>query len=327
MRIPYQQLQEEFNRVLLKLSFTPEMAHTCATIFADNSRDGIYSHGLNRFPVFIEHVTEGLVIPSAVPELLESNGSIERWDGNLAPGMFNATHSMNRAITLAKSNGIGCVAIKNTNHWMRGGTYGWQAAEAGCIGICFTNAVANMPAWGGSAPVLGNNPLVIAVPRPEGHLVLDMAMSQFSYGKMQEYELKGEMLPFPGGYDETGNLSTDPAEIRKTKLALPIGFWKGSGLSLMLDILAVALSGGRSTEKISSGKYETGVSQCFICIKQPDIHASLIEQILDFTKNNSETKPGEAVSYPGERTLKTRLDNEKNGIPVNKEIWMQVKSI
>lgn len=327
MRVTYQELQKEFKRVLLKLSFTSEMADTCATIFAANSRDGIYSHGLNRFPVFVDHVKEGLVLPDAVPTLLESNGSLERWDGKLAPGMFNATQAMNRAIELATKNGIGCVAIKNTNHWMRGGTYGWQAAEAGCIGICFTNAIAGMPAWGGKSPVLGNNPLVIAVPRAEGHIVLDMAMSQFSYGKMQEYELKDEKLPFPGGYDEAGNLSIDPAAVRKTKLALPIGFWKGSGLSLMLDILVVALSGGRSTEKISAEKYETGVSQCFICIKQDDLHHSLIEQILEFTKSSTPIEPGKPVSYPGERTLQTRLDNEKNGIPVNTEIWKQLKSM
>lgn len=327
MRVSYQELQEEFKRVLLKLSFTTEMADTCATIFAANSRDGIYSHGLNRFPVFVEHVKEGLVLPDAAPELLDRNGGIERWDGNLAPGMFNASHAMNRAIALASENGIGCVALKNTNHWMRGGTYGWQAAEAGYIGICFTNATAGMPAWGGKSPVLGNNPLVIAVPRAEGHVVLDMAMSQFSYGKMQEYELKDELLPFSGGYDEAGNLSNDPAEIRKTKLALPIGFWKGSGLSLMLDILTVALGGGRSTEQISANKYETGVSQCFICIKQTDLHHDLIEQILAYTKSSTAKDPGKPVTYPGERTLQTRLENEKNGIPVNEEIWKQVSSM
>lgn len=327
MRIPFKALQEEFKRVLLKLSFTPEMADTCATIFAANSRDGVYSHGLNRFPVFVEHVRQGLVLPNASPVLLERMGSIERWDGKLAPGMFNATQAMNRAIALANDNGIGCVAIRNTNHWMRGGTYGWQAADAGCIGICFTNATANMPAWGGNEPVLGNNPLVIAVPRAEGHVVLDMAMSQFSYGKMQEYELKNELLPFPGGYDEAGNISTDPAEIRKTKLALPIGFWKGSGLALVLDLLTVALSGGRSTQKITEGTYETGVSQCFICIKQADMHPALIEEILAFTKGGSKAETGKQVTYPGERTLQTRLENERNGIPVQEEIWTMLKNM
>lgn len=327
MRVPFKELQEEFNRVLLKLSFSNEMADTCSTIFAANSRDGVYSHGLNRFPGFVAHIKNGLVRPSALPELLEKTGSLERWEGNQAPGVFNASHCMDRAIALAKANGIGCVAIRNTNHWMRGGTYGWQAAEAGCIGICFTNATANMPAWEGKDPVLGNNPLVIAVPRTEGHVVLDMAMSQFSYGKMQEYELKNEPLPFPGGYDEQGNLSTDPAVIRKTKLALPIGFWKGSGLSLVLDLLVVALSGGRSTQKISAEEYETGVSQCFICLHQPDMHAALIEEILSYTKNSTPAEAGGRVTYPGERTLRTRIENEKNGVPVNPEIWQQLKNL
>ncbi|WP_449436812.1 3-dehydro-L-gulonate 2-dehydrogenase [Pedobacter steynii] len=268
-----------------------------------------------------------MIQPKASPKLLERNGSIERWDGNFAPGMSNAKQAMSRAIELSKENGIGCVAMKNTNHWMRSGTYGWQAADEGCIGICFTNAIANMPAWGGRSSVLGNNPLVIAIPRRGGHVVLDMAMSQFSYGKMQEYELKRESLPFPGGYDENGNLSTDPSLIRKTNLALPIGFWKGSGLALMLDLLAVALSGGDSTGKISANADETGVSQCFISIHQPNMHTDLINQIIEYTKSESAVQPDEHVAYPGERTLRTRLENEKIGIPVNEEIWKQIKAM
>lgn len=327
MRITLEELKEEFKRVLLKLSFPIETAETCATIFASNSRDGVYSHGLNRFPVFVKLVKKGLILPGALPVLLEKTGAIERWDGNSAPGVSNATHCMDRAIELAKAHGIGCVAIKNTNHWMRGGTYGWQAANAGCIAICFTNATVCMPAWGGKDAVLGNNPLVIAIPREGGHVVLDMAMSQFSYGKMEEYELKNEPLPFPGGYDDQGNLSTDPGAIRKTRLALPIGFWKGSGLALVLDLLAVALSGGDSTGKISTKEEETGVSQCFICLHQPDMHASLIEEILTYTKSSAPAKPGGHVAYPGEHTLQTRVKNEEKGIPVVEKIWQQVKNM
>jgi 3-dehydro-L-gulonate 2-dehydrogenase len=84
---------------------------------------------------------------------------------------------------------------------MRGGTYGWQAAEAGVIGICWTNTMPNLPPWGGGEPCLGNNPLVIAVPRKGGHVVLDMAMSQFSYGALESYRSRGEMLPVDGGFD------------------------------------------------------------------------------------------------------------------------------
>lgn len=327
MRIPFDQLKLEFKRVLLKLSFPEEKAAACAHIFAINSRDGVYSHGLNRFPVFVEYIQKGLIHGDAEPILVDTTGAIERWDGQMGPGMYNASRCMERAITLAKTHGIGCVAVKQTNHWMRGGTYGWQAADAGCIGICFTNTLANMPAWGGVNPVLGNNPLVIAVPRAGGHVVLDMAMSQFSYGKLQEYELKKAPLPLPGGYDEQGNLSTDPVAIRKTKRTLPIGFWKGSGLSMILDVLVVALSGGRSTAQVTSGIDEVGLSQCFICLHQPDLHAGLIEEIIAFTKSSTPAEPGVQVAYPGERTLQTRLKNEQEGIPVNEEIWAQVKNM
>lgn len=324
LRIPFEQLKQEFKRVLLQLSFPEEKAELCASIFAGNSRDGVHSHGLNRFPVFVQYVKDGLVDPAASPFLLHTNGVIETWHGNLGPGMYNATLAMNRSIELAKQHGTGVVAMQHTNHWMRGGTYGWQAAEAGCIGICFTNAIAGMPAWGGAEPVLGNNPLVIAVPRKEGHIVLDMAMSQFSYGKMQEYELKHESLPVAGGYDEAGQLSTDPAAIRKTKRALPVGFWKGSGLALLLDVVLVALSGGRSTARITADKKEYGVSQCFISLHKPDLHAGLIEEILHYTKNSTPDKPGGRISYPGENTLRTRLQSEKEGVPVNEEIWSQL---
>ena len=164
---------------------------------------------------------------------------------------------------------------------MRGGTYAWQAADAGCIGICFSNTIANMPPWGGKEPRLGNNPLVIGVPRDEGHIVLDMAMSQFSYGKLQEYDLKKQLLPVPGGYDAEGNLANNPAAIMRSQRALPIGFWKGSGLSFVLDVLLTALSGGRSTAKITNSGKETGLSQFFLCIHQPGYPGRLLKKLFN----------------------------------------------
>lgn len=327
MKVSFEELEAQFTNVLLKYGFSEEKAALCARIFAENSRDGVYSHGLNRFPVFVKLVKEGLIKADAEPEKTGSNGVVEQWDGNLAPGMYTASKAMKRAIELAKENGMGCVAVRNTNHWMRGGTYGWQAADAGCIGICATNAIANMPPYGGTEPRLGNNPLVIAVPRKQGHMVLDMAMSQFSYGKMQEYELKGEELPVYGGYDADGNLSTNPAAIRETFKALPIGFWKGSGLALMLDVLVASLSGGRTVGQITAGGKEAGVSQFFLCISAENLNEQILEQIISYTKSSPATEDAGEVRYPGEGTLATRQKNIKEGIPVNPEIWAQVQAL
>jgi 3-dehydro-L-gulonate 2-dehydrogenase len=326
MRVPFEILRSEFKRVLISAGFNETKAALCATIFAENSRDGVYTHGLNRFSTFIEFVKEGQVDPAAEPTKENAFGSLERWNGNLGPGILNARFCMDRAIRLAAENGIGCVALKNTNHWMRAGTYGWQAAEAGFIGICFTNTIANLPPWGGIDPRLGNNPLVIAVPRKGGHVVLDMAVSQYSVGKLNQYKRNNEELPLPGGYDKDGNLSTDASVILESQRLLPIGFWKGSGLSLVLDLLATVLSQGRSTAKITQSEKESGVSQVFICIKPNDSEhtANLIEEIISYTKTSRPEYAGGSIYYPGENTLRMREKSLKDGVLVDEDMWQKV---
>jgi 3-dehydro-L-gulonate 2-dehydrogenase len=240
---------------------------------------------------------------------------------------------MNRAIELAQTSGLGAVAVGNTNHWMRGGTYGWQAADANCIAICFTNTIANMPPWGGKTPTLGNNPFIMAVPRSDGrHVVLDMAMSQFSYGKLQTYADKGKMLPVPGGYSSSGELTQEAAAIQESERALPIGFWKGAGFSLLLDLVAAALAGGRTTSDISGLKYEYGVSQVFICFNVQQIQNSaftddLIQKALDYIKASTPVSSDSEILYPGENVWRTRAQNNKLGIPVDQKIWEQVQAM
>lgn len=321
-RKTYQELFQEFDRVLLAIGFNSKKSKACATIFTNNSLDGVYSHGLNRFPIFIDYIKKGWIDKNAEPKLIKTFGAIEQWDGQYGPGMLNAQYCMQRAIDLAKENGMACVALKNTNHWMRGGTYGWQAAEAGCIGINFTNTIAIMPPWGAKQATIGNNPLIISVPRKEGPIVLDMAMSQFSYGKMQEYQLKGKDLPFYGGYDEDSNLSKDPNIISLTQRPLPAGMWKGSGLALLLDLLATLLSDGNSTATITKSGQERGISQVFICFDAGinTQHETIIEEILAYTKA-AEKILGQDIYYPGENTLKIRTKNTENGIPVDELMW------
>jgi 3-dehydro-L-gulonate 2-dehydrogenase len=324
MKVPFADLKKEFKRVLLNLFFNEEKAELCADIFATNSRDGVYSHGLNRFSAFVNSVKEKEVDVHAEPNFIESHGLIEIWDGQYGAGMYNATKAMDRAIELAKINGIGCLAMRNTNHWMRGGTYGWQAADSGCIGICFTNTMANMPPWGGKEPRLGNNPLVIAVPHTDGHIVLDMAMTQYSYGKLQQSKMNNEEMEVYAGYDEEGNLTHNPLAIIKSRRALPIGYWKGSGLAFILDVLLTAITGGKSTAAINSTVNESGVSQFFLCLYKSNYNQLLIDEIIRYTKSSAIVEPGEHIRYPGENTLATRLHNEQHGIPVDEVKWEEL---
>jgi 3-dehydro-L-gulonate 2-dehydrogenase len=328
-RVSFEKMHKELQRVLLKLGFSLERAEKCAILFAEASRDGIYSHGLNRFPRFVNYINQGYVDVNAEPKLAESLGVLEKWDGQLGPGNLNAQFCMDRSISIARKNSLGCIAIKNTNHWMRAGAYGWQAAEANCIGICWTNTEPNMPAWGAKESLLGNNPLVMAVPRKEGHIVLDMAMSMFSYGKMNSYKLAGKELPFDGGFDYDGNLTKDPGMVKDTFLALPIGYWKGAGLSLMLDLIASLLSGGRTSRDIGGLPDEYGVSQVFMAIdmdrKDQTLFAEKItNEIVEYLHNAETFKKEDKVYYPGERVLATRHENLQKGIPVEAMYWQQI---
>lgn len=309
----------------------PERAELCAHLFADSSRDGIYSHGLNRFPRFVTAIHDGIVDIDAQPTRITGQGPLERWDGHRGPGNLNAYQCMDRALQLSREHGIGCVALSNTNHWMRGGSYGWQAADAGAIGVCWTNTMPNLPPWGTSSPRIGNNPLVIAVPRPGGHVVLDMAMSQFSYGALASYRMRGEQLPVVGGYDIEGCLTRDPEAIETSERPLPIGFWKGSGLALMLDMVAALLSGGRATHQVPSNpEHETGLSQVFVAFDlasrlEPAFVENTAEEIVAHLRDPD--GEGMRARYPGERTLETRKQNMEEGIPVEPSIWRYVQSL
>jgi 3-dehydro-L-gulonate 2-dehydrogenase len=333
MKRSYEQIKEELARVLVKYGMEPDSADQSARLFADNTLDGVASHGVNRFPRVISYIEKGYINVAARPTLVSSSGALEKWDGNLGMGNLNARHCMNRAIELAGTYGIGLVALRNTNHWMRGGAYGWQAANAGYVGMCWTNTQPNMPAWGAKDRRIGNNPFVIALPRKEGHVVLDAAMAQYSYGKIEETAYAGNQLPFPGGYDDAGNLTTDPAAIKKTWRVLPIGFWKGSGFSIVLDMLASVLAEGNSTYEVGKlGDDEYALSQVLIAIDiRKSTDAEYAENMMNETiadiKASVPVSEQERIMYPGERAMMTRRKNIANGIEIDDAVWKTITSL
>ena len=326
IRVPFEKLYDEFYRVLVAVGFTGDRAKLCAKLFAENQRDGVYSHGLNRFPGFVAGLQTKKIDFKAIPEKVESFGALERWDGKMGVGLVNAHFCMQRAMEIAEQHTIGCIGLSNTNHWMRGGAYALQAAEAGYIGICWTNTTKLMPPWGSAEKKIGNNPLAIALPYQEGHILLDMAMSQYSNGKLEVLRLQDKQLPLPGGYDTKGNLTVEPSEILDSQRALPIGYWKGSGLALVLDTMAAVISGGQATHQIGKQKSEYAVSQVYISISasgmmgQKVLNETVAEIINDFhTATPLDEK--ENVRYPGEGMLRIRQESIKKGVLVDEEQW------
>ena len=188
----------------------------------------------------------------------------------------------------------------------------------------------NMPAWGGKDRKIGNNPFIFAVPNSNGeHVVVDCAVSQFSYGKIEEAKLKGQQLPVPGGYDEDGNLTTDPAAIEKTWRVLPMGYWKGSGISILLDLISTVLTNANSVQKIGTFGDEVGLSQIMIAIdpskfQDSSVTDGIIGELVADIKSSEPITEGGQVFYPGEIEINTRKDNKENGIPVIEEKWESV---
>jgi 3-dehydro-L-gulonate 2-dehydrogenase len=332
LRLPFDVIVSQLSRVLVTRGFTPVRATHCATLFAETQLDGVQSHGLNRFPRFIQQIDAGVVHVHAEPQLVHRFDTWEQWDGRSGPGNLNACFATSRAMDLARRHGVGLVGLRNTNHWMRGGTYGWQAASAGFAFLGWTNTTPNMPAWGTRSPRLGNNPLIVAVPRETSPVVLDMAMSLYSYGRMERAALAGEQLQYPGGFDQEGALTTDPSAILETWRPLPIGYWKGAGLSLVLDLLAALLSGGRTTREIGQEPEETGLSQVFLVLDvarpaSPATVSALVTAVIDDLHESRPAEGGSEARYPGESILRLREENRRLGIPVDEPVWDQIRAM
>ncbi|HUX38070.1 MAG TPA: 3-dehydro-L-gulonate 2-dehydrogenase [Rectinemataceae bacterium] len=332
LRLPVPEIRDLLGGILSGRGFSPERAETCAGLFVEASLDGVYTHGLERFPRFVRWIDKGWVRPAALPLLTSAAASLERWNGELGPGNLNAIAMADRAVELARDYGLGCVALSNTNHWMRGGQYGLRIAEAGLAALCFTNTMPNLPAWGGRDAVLGNNPLVIALPRAGGPILLDMAMSQYSYGKIEAAALRGEELQVEGGWDEEGRLTRDPAAILRSRRPLQTGFWKGSGLSLVLDLLAVMLSGGDSVGGVGKREGEYGLSQVFVAFDLSKLAsaAELEAAVIDMEERVHGSSPAEGspgARFPGEGRLALRRANEAQGLPLRTELLEEIRTL
>ena len=332
MRVSYDDLKAEFLRVLKKNNVAPPMAEACATLFADTTQTGVYSHGVNRFPRFIQQLQAGHVRPDAEPSKILSLGAIEQWDAHRGIGNVTAQKMMARAMSIADGHGIGVVALRNANHWMRGGGYGYQAAEKGYIGICWSNSIAVMPPWGAKECRIGTNPLIVAVPT-DPVTMIDMSMSMFSYGMLEVNRLAGRQLPVDGGFDDSGQLTRDPGVIEKNRRILPMGYWKGSGLSIVLDMIATLLSNGESVASVTEDMDdEYNVSQVFIAIEVDKLipqgtRQEKLNRICDYVLTAERSDPNVAIRLPGHEFATILKENKANGIPVDDSVWARIKAL
>jgi ureidoglycolate dehydrogenase (NAD+) len=211
---------------------------------------GVHSHGALRIGVYVDRLRAGAINPRAALAPVRDGGAVVVLDAQAGPGIAVAVRAMDLAIERAYRHGISVVSVRNSNHCGMLAYHAMRAVAAGAIGIAMSNADSQVAPWGARAKFLGTNPLAVAVPAgAEPPIVLDMATSVVAHGRVKGAADRGESIPPDWALAPDGAPTTDPAQALVGAL-LPFGGPKGSGISLLIDLLAGILPGGRSGPEI-----------------------------------------------------------------------------
>ncbi|MCG5053071.1 MAG: Ldh family oxidoreductase [Myxococcales bacterium] len=242
-RVPLAALRKLVTEIFSAAGMSAEDAASLSDslVFADLY--GVHSHGTLRVPEYVDKVTIKGVNPRGKPRVVKDVGAIAVVDGDNSMGAIGGAFAMRLAIEKARALGVGVVAVRGSNHCGAMDYFTRMAVESDMVGFATTNALPTMAPWGGTAKILGINPLSIGVPAGREHpLVLDAAFSASSHGKIRVYHQKRQPLPEGWAFDRDGVPTTDTAAAIEGLLQ-PIGQYKGTGLALMMGVLSSLLSG------------------------------------------------------------------------------------
>ena len=240
---------KKFISDVMKSAGLPEMdSKNFAESLINADMRGISSHGTTRMKTYYKRLRDGIVDPKAVPEIVSEMPSFVIIDGNNAMGVVSGTFAMETCIRKAKETGACFAGVRGGNHYGYAGYYAQMAAKEGMIGIAKSTAASACAPYGGKEPLLGTNPLAIAIPSANREpFLLDMATSLVARGKVKLAEKDGRPIPADWALDVDGNPTTDPS---KARTMVPCGGYKGFGISLAIEILCSALSGAKTSATV-----------------------------------------------------------------------------
>ena len=235
-----------FEEAFTAVGTPSHIAHIEAVIGAEVDLCGVHTHGAQLLPAMINHIRNGQTNPAAEIEIVQAYPASILAQTDRGLGRYISAMAMDLAIEKAQINGIGAVSVRGVAHWGRAYSYALRAAQQGMIGLAFTNAIVNFPAWGTSQASLGNNPIAIGIPAADDDTpaVLDLAMTQSSVSRVRMAAAAGERVPLGWGLDAAGQPTDDPQAIIDSGRFLPMGEHKGSGLAFMVELLTAGLSNG-----------------------------------------------------------------------------------
>jgi L-2-hydroxycarboxylate dehydrogenase (NAD+) len=205
---------------------------------------GLHAHGIGRLPLYVKKIASGCMRPDTPLRLVRDAGATALFDAGDGFGQVAAYRAVQKGMEKARAFGVAMVGVRRSNNFGAAGYFGRMAAEEGLACMVFANSAPAVAPAGGHRPIFGTNPLCLALPGGgESHpLVLDMATTVAARGKIRLAARKGEKIPPGWALDEAGNPTDDPNAALKGTL-MPIGGYKGAGLSMMIDALAGMMTG------------------------------------------------------------------------------------
>ena len=317
-------------RALMAAGTSEANARPLAVATAATEADGDASHGLAYIPIYCEHVSCGKVDGQATPVVTQPRPGVITADA--ATGFAHAAidAGFERLMPLAREQGIAALAVRNSYNCGVLGYHTHRLAQAGLLGLGFTNAPASIAPSGGSKPVVGTNPFSIAAPGPDGQpaILIDQSASTIAKSEVMKHAREGKPIPVGWALDSDGNPTTDPEVGLKGSMA-PSGGYKGVGVALLVEMMAAAMTGatlGIHASPFSGtvgGPPKTG--QFFIAIDPTATSGG------DFAARMADLVEAirfqEGAHLPGDGRRAKRLASRKENVAVNVATLKKIEAI
>src|SRR5579871_5325032 len=305
-------------------------AKIIAALMVEADLRGSDTHGVIRLPIYVRRIRAGGVNPTPNIRVVSDRPSAALVDGDNGMGHLVMRRAAQLAIEKAKAGGIGWVGARMSNHAGPAALYATMPLRHDMIGLYFAVGSNNhLPPWGGSENLLGTNPMAVAVPAgDEPPIVLDMAPTVAAYGKVRLKAQRGEAMPLGWMIDRDGKPLTDPKRADEGYL-LPIGDYKGYGLSLIIGLLAGALNRAALGRDVIDFVKETGkaantgqaIAALSIDTFMPaDEFKRAIDRFIRDIRNSQKLPGVERIWLPGEQSHAKMLERRAHGVPMPKAL-------
>ena len=297
-------------------------AATIARRLVDSNLVGHDSHGVLRVGRYLEWMRNGWVRANQTPTIVFESDAIAIVDGNRGFGQVVGEFAGDRGIQKAARTGIAMIGLRNCGHLGRVGDWAELAASAGQVSLHFLNTSSGLRVapFGGSDRRLSTNPITIGIPVAGGDpVIMDMTTSMAAEGKLMVALNRGESVPEGWIIDSQGRATTDPKDFYAGGALLTVGGHKGSGLSIVTDLLAGAIATGKSSDP-SDQILRNNMLSIYIAPEVYDAQGTVAQEVarfLDWVKASPPLRPGVPVLLPGEIERKTRAERTAQGIPID----------